>query len=83
VALSIVGADGLPEGGYMRAKVAQEHLRLHQRVPHDAGQARVHYGTVAASIEFPAEQGVLPAFWMLGSDTDTVGWPAGGEIDVM
>lgn len=26
VALSIVGADGLPESGYMRAKVAQEKI---------------------------------------------------------
>lgn len=41
------------------------------------------YGTVAARIKFPAEQGLLPAFWMLASDTDTVGWPLAGEIDVM
>jgi beta-glucanase (GH16 family) len=31
----------------------------------------------------PAGRGLWPAFWMLGADIDTVGWPACGEIDVM
>jgi beta-glucanase (GH16 family) len=26
---------------------------------------------------------LLPAFWALGSDLDSVGWPASGEIDVL
>lgn len=41
------------------------------------------YGTVAARIKLPAEQGIVPAFWMLGSDVETVGWPLGGEIDII
>jgi YVTN family beta-propeller protein/VCBS repeat-containing protein len=41
------------------------------------------YGTVTARVKLPAEQGLLPAVWMLGSDTDNIGWPLGGEIDVM
>jgi YVTN family beta-propeller protein len=41
------------------------------------------YGTVSARIKLPAEQGLLSGFWMLGSDTETVGWPLGGEIDVI
>ncbi|GAA4633299.1 hypothetical protein GCM10023114_18650 [Mycolicibacterium sediminis] len=41
------------------------------------------YGTVSARIKFPAQQGVLPAFWMLGSDIQSVGWPTGGELDIM
>ena len=34
VALSIVGSDGLPESGYMRAKVAQEKLIKEGPIPH-------------------------------------------------
>lgn len=41
------------------------------------------YGRFAARIRLPTGQGVWPAFWLLGSDIDAVGWPACGEIDVM
>ena len=34
VALSIVGVDGLPESGYMRAKVAQEKLITESSLPY-------------------------------------------------
>lgn len=40
-------------------------------------------GTITARIKMPAGQGIWPAFWMLGSDIDTVGWPECGEIDIM
>jgi beta-glucanase (GH16 family) len=42
-----------------------------------------HYGRMEARIALPAKQGLWPAFWMLGSDIDSVGWPASGEIDIM
>lgn len=41
------------------------------------------YGRFEARLRVPAGQGIWPAFWMLGHDIDTVGWPACGEIDVM
>ncbi len=41
------------------------------------------YGRFEARIRIPRGQGVWPAFWMLGSDLGTVGWPTCGEIDVM
>jgi len=41
------------------------------------------YGLIEASIKLPAGQGIWPAFWLVGSNCDTVGWPACGEIDVM
>lgn len=47
------------------------------------GKLPILYGTVTARIKFPTGQGIWPAFWLLGTDIDTVGWPRSGEIDVM
>lgn len=41
------------------------------------------YGRIEARIRIPFGQGIWPAFWMLGADFATVGWPASGEIDIM
>lgn len=41
------------------------------------------YGRFEARIKMPWGPGIWPAFWMLGSDIETVGWPNSGEIDIM
>ncbi|MCI0351728.1 MAG: glycoside hydrolase family 16 protein [Acidobacteriales bacterium] len=41
------------------------------------------YGKVAARIRLPYGQGIWPAFWMLGDNITTVGWPKCGEIDIV
>jgi beta-glucanase (GH16 family) len=41
------------------------------------------YGRFEARIKLPFGQGIWPAFWLLGDNIDTVGWPECGEIDVM
>jgi beta-glucanase (GH16 family) len=41
------------------------------------------YGLIQARVKLPAGRGIWPAFWMLGTDIDTAGWPACGEIDIM
>lgn len=42
------------------------------------------YGRFEARIKLPWGQGIWPAFWMLGDDSDgTVSWPQRGEIDIM
>lgn len=41
------------------------------------------YGKVEARIKLPSGQGLWPAFWMLGSNISTIGWPKSGEIDIM
>lgn len=41
------------------------------------------YGKVEARIKLPAGVGTWPAFWMLGNNIASVGWPACGEIDVV
>lgn len=47
------------------------------------GKLAFGFGTVVARIKFPTGQGIWPAFWMLGSNIDEVGWPQCGEIDIM
>jgi len=42
------------------------------------------YGRIEASIKLPVmEDGLHPAFWMLGSSFETVGWPASGTMTIM
>jgi beta-glucanase (GH16 family) len=41
------------------------------------------YGELEARIKLPRGRGLWPAFWALGSNIDSVGWPACGEIDMM
>jgi uncharacterized protein (TIGR03437 family) len=47
------------------------------------GLYAVQYGRIEARIKIPYGQGMWPAFWMLGNNITTVGWPACGEIDIM
>ncbi len=47
------------------------------------GLATFKYGRVEARIKIPHGQGMWPAFWMLGDNFSTVGWPACGEMDIM
>jgi len=41
------------------------------------------YGRFEARIKTPWGPGVWPAFWLLGSNVDTIGWPQCGEIDIL
>lgn len=41
------------------------------------------YGRFEASIRMPLGKGIWPAFWMLGDDIDSDGWPKSGEIDIV
>ncbi|MEL6141943.1 MAG: glycoside hydrolase family 16 protein [Bacteroidota bacterium] len=41
------------------------------------------FGRIEARIKSPYGPGIWPAFWLLGSNIETVGWPQCGEIDVM
>jgi beta-glucanase (GH16 family) len=41
------------------------------------------YGRVEARMQLPLGKGIWPAFWMLGDDIGTAGWPKAGEIDIM
>lgn len=41
------------------------------------------YGRFEARIQMPFGPGIWPAFWLLGSNIDAVGWPQCGEIDIV
>jgi len=43
----------------------------------------LRYGTIEARVRLPdLADGLWPAFWTLGSNIATVGWPACGEVDI-
>ncbi len=67
---SFNGPDGLVRG-YTSARIESQ------------GRFQLKYGRIEARIKIPQGQGLWPAFWMLGSDYDRIGWPACGEIDIM
>ena len=41
------------------------------------------YGRIEIKAKLPLGKGLWPAFWMLGSNIDKMGWPACGEIDIL
>ncbi|WP_298736387.1 carbohydrate-binding protein [uncultured Chitinophaga sp.] len=41
------------------------------------------YGKIEARIKIPTFSGAWPAFWMLGDNIGSIGWPDCGEIDIM
>jgi beta-glucanase (GH16 family) len=46
------------------------------------GKFSFTFGTLSARIAFPHGAGLAPAFWLLGTDIDSAGFPAAGEIDL-
>lgn len=48
-----------------------------------AGLFSQAYGRFEARIKIPSGQGIWPAFWILGNNISTSGWPTCGEIDIM
>jgi beta-glucanase (GH16 family) len=47
------------------------------------GKFEQAHGRFEARIRVPRGQGIWPAFWMLGNNIQTKGWPTCGEIDIM
>jgi|SRR6185503_2449002 len=48
-----------------------------------SGKFSITYGRIEARIKLPMVTGTWPAFWMLGNNIGSVGWPNCGEIDIM
>jgi beta-glucanase (GH16 family) len=51
------------------------------RISTDSTRMGWEYGRFEARIKMPATQGFWPAFWLM--PTRNIGWPRGGEIDIM
>jgi len=47
------------------------------------GLVQFQYGRIEARMKLPVGAGLWPAFWMLGVDISSVGWPQSGEQDIM
>ncbi len=48
------------------------------------GKVYFKYGYVVASVRLPKTgNGLWPAFWMMGNDFPTTGWPRCGETDIL
>jgi beta-glucanase (GH16 family) len=47
------------------------------------GKADWTYGRIEVRVKLPPGRGTWPAIWTLGTNSAHVGWPAGGEIDIM
>ena len=47
------------------------------------GIYQFQYGRVEARMKLPVGDGLWPAFWMLGANIGSVGWPQCGEDDIM
>lgn len=48
-----------------------------------SGKFEQAYGRIEARIKTPWGPGIWPAFWMIGADVNSTGWPQCGEIDIM
>ena len=90
VALSVVGADQMPDSGYMRAKVAQEKLIKANRVPYTILRATQFFEFLGA-IAGPGADTVhvsdapmqpLAADDVAAALADAVGSPANGMLEV-
>jgi beta-glucanase (GH16 family) len=67
---SYTGGDGVARA-YTSARIESQ------------GRFELKYGRIEARIKMPKGQGIWPAFWMLGTNFDAIGWPACGEVDIM
>jgi beta-glucanase (GH16 family) len=47
------------------------------------GKFTQKYGRFETRMKMPRGQGIWPAFWLLGDDLGSAGWPNSGEIDIM
>jgi beta-glucanase (GH16 family) len=79
------------EGGALVIKTLKETYKGADNITRNYTSARLltrnkftqAYGRFEARIKIPYGQGIWPAFWMLGDNIDTAGWPNCGEIDIM
>jgi beta-glucanase (GH16 family) len=84
-------ANSVIENGSLVIKVVKETFTGADNITRNYTSARLltrnkftqAYGRFEARIKVPFGQGIWPAFWMLGDNIGSAGWPNCGEIDIM
>lgn len=74
------------ENGTLVIEAHQERFRAQEYTSARLKTQGLHewtYGRFEARIKVPYGQGIWPAFWTLGNNIETVGWPQSGELDIM
>jgi beta-glucanase (GH16 family) len=71
-----LGRDGGPTGVPADAEYTSASLTTR-------GKAAWTYGRIDVRAKLPSGRGTWPAIWTLGTNIDSAGWPACGEIDIM
>ena len=67
----VLRAERKPDGTWTSARITTRGLKEFQ------------YGRVEARMKLPVGTGLWPAFWMLGSNYLTTGWPASGSVTIV
>jgi beta-glucanase (GH16 family) len=76
--------------GYLTITAHDDSLKINDKV-HPVTSASLitkgkkdwTYGRIEVRAKIPSSLGTWPAIWTLGSDIQTVDWPACGELDIM
>jgi len=71
------------ENGMLFIQARKENDRYTSMRISSKGKKEFQYGRFEIRAKLAVGEGVWPAFWLLGSNIDEVGWPMSGEIDVL
>ena len=71
------------ENGMLYIKAEREGEHYTSTRINTKGKKAFQYGRFEVRAKLPVGKGVWPAFWLLGTNIDQVGWPLCGEIDVL
>jgi len=79
------------ENGYLTIQARRQNVggmaytsgRIKTQGKMSFGPGDAHPVKLQARIAGPNGQGLWPAFWMLGTNIDSVAWPGCGELDIM
>ena len=71
------------ENGMLYIKAEREGEHYTSTRINTKGKKAFQYGRFEVRAKLSVGKGVWPAFWLLGTNIDQVGWPLCGEIDVL
>lgn len=71
------------ENGMLYIKAEREGEHYTSTRINTKGKKAFQYGRFEVRAKLAVGKGVWPAFWLLGTNIDQVGWPLCGEIDVL